>query len=224
MNLQDKLYSKSDLKGRNLENLEDEKYYTEQEIEVFSDLFDEFYSSYSDSYSNIDEAYDEFLEAYSNVEPDLISLNTPQEEAPKKSTRLKVGHKTTKVLATGLGAGAGYGVSTLVNKKLKKEQADIENKMSKGLASSKDIERLDSIKKKIKRNIIVSTVSGAGLGFGITHFAGKAIDKNNSDKEEKVIQVLSPKDRRNYLIAKNKQLGLTIEERKELAYLKNRRT
>lgn len=181
MNLQDKLYSRSDLTGINLDNNDGERYYTEQEIEVFSDLFDEFYSIYSDSYSNIDAAYDEFLEAYTNLESDLISLNKPVEEPPKPSTRFKVGPTTTKVLATGLGAGAGYGVSSLVNKKLKKEQAEIETKMSKGLASSRDIERLDSIKKKIKRNIIVSTVGGAGLGFGVTHFAGKALDKNQSD-------------------------------------------
>lgn len=185
MKLEDRYYSESELRGKNSENPEEDKLYSQQEVLEISDLFDEFYSEHGDTYSDVDEAYDEFIEAYSNVgdeyaDPEMINEN-PKQEAPKKRTNISIKDpRVTKAIVGTAGAGAGLALSKILTRKDIAEKKSIEEKMSKGLASVKDIERLEKIKRKIRAKVAASTVGGAALGVGGVHLYGKYKNKNFS--------------------------------------------
>lgn len=185
MKLEDRYYSESELRGKNSENPEEDKLYSQQEVLEISDLFDEFYSEHGDTYSDVDEAYDEFIEAYSNVgdeyaDPEMINEN-PKQEAPKKRTNISIKDpRVTKAIVGTAGVGAGLALSKILTRKDIAEKKSIEEKMSKGLASVKDIERLEKIKRKIRAKVAASTVGGAALGVGGVHLYGKYKNKNFS--------------------------------------------
>jgi hypothetical protein len=183
MNLEDRLYSESELRGKPSTNPETERLYSNTEISEISDLFDEFYGLHGESYSDVNEAYDEFMEAFSN-------LNNSEEDdtyavplVPKAATQAAV---------TAVGAGAGYGLAKLANKKMEAEKKLIERKMTMGQASSGEIKRLVSIKKKIAFRKIAATVGGGALALGAT--AAKASNTNNSeiDSEEEFVEDTYP--------------------------------
>ena len=122
MKLEDRYYSESELRGKNSENPEEDKLYSQQEVLEISDLFDEFYSEHGDTYSDVDEAYDEFIEAYSNVgdeyaDPEMINEN-PKQEAPKKRTNISIKDpRVTKAIVGTAGAGAGLALSKILTRK-----------------------------------------------------------------------------------------------------------
>jgi hypothetical protein len=207
MKLEDRYYSESELRGKNSENPEEDKLYSQQEVLEISDLFDEFYSEHGDTYSDVDEAYDEFIEAYSNVgdeyaDPIMINEN-PKQEAPKKRKNISIKDpRITKTIAGTAGAGAGLALSKILTRKDIAEKKSIEEKMSKGLASVKDIERLEKIKRKIRAKVAASTVGGAALGVGGVHLYGKYKNKNYSD--DSYAQFIGSKKKLKDSIAKNR--------------------
>jgi hypothetical protein len=175
MNLEERYYTESELRG-NLVSQENDTIYSHEEVEEFSDLFDEFYSIHGDEYSDIDVAYDEFVTAYSNVKGDIpvIDKNPPrgseESETKNKKAILTIKNPTVSgLLTTATTTAAGLGIAELSNRGLKNQKKEIEKKMTTGLASSKDIESLDRIKRKIRNRRLIGGGTGLALGAAASY-------------------------------------------------------
>jgi len=179
MTLEDRLYSESELRGKPSTNLEDERLYSQDEVSLISDLFDEFYCVHGDSYADVDEAYDEFIEAYSNVE--VVDDNPNINYKRRKDPKLIVSKNATRAIAGSAGAGIGLAAAAMLNKKTKAEKKNIEEKMVTGRASSKDIERLNKIKKTIRNRKLRGAAIGAAVGYGGTVLAGRNTNHSEED-------------------------------------------
>lgn len=197
MNLEDRFYSESELRGTKSENPENDTLYSVYEVEEISDMFSDFYVEHGDNYSDVDQAYNEFIDAYSNVRDTLktqyIEDNYSQTKESKPKIRVKnffikkhsnsnmnsnsnskrVDKKITRSAVGLAGGAAGYGIASLSNKKAKAEIKDIEDKMVTGNAKASDIQKLEKLKKKIKLRKALGTAAGAAAGVGATKLASK---------------------------------------------------
>lgn len=89
MNLEDRFYSESELKGKPSVNVETENLYSKYEVQEISDMFSEFYSEHADKYADVDEAYEEFIDAYSNIRMELSNKGSVQNSTGKKQENSK---------------------------------------------------------------------------------------------------------------------------------------
>jgi hypothetical protein len=167
----EKTYSAKDLSGREVDI---DRAFSESEVDMFSDLFSDFWEENGDNYSDlgsmdaIDIAYSEFFDAYSCGE--------------YSDKNIKLGKNTGRGIAAVGGAIAGYGASSILNKKDKQKRKDILLKMKQGRASSAEINELKSLKSKINTRKALSTAGGAALATAGTVGISKL--KQNKIKKE----------------------------------------
>jgi hypothetical protein len=192
MNLEERMYSESELRGRSLDNESGENQYTASEINNISDLFDEFYSEKLDNYSGVDEAFEDFVDAYNNVRnvsyADYKVNHENQDKEEKKASKkasenFQVSPKASTVIATGVGAGAGFLAAHALTKKARKEISEIEDKMVTGRASSKDIERLSELKKSLRNKKLLGLTGGAVTGYGVVKGSSRLKSTQNSAED-----------------------------------------
>lgn len=211
MNLEERFYSESELRGKPSGNPETENLYSSYEVEEISDMFSEFYSEYADNYSDVDQAYEEFIDAYSNVRGEL-SKNQPSQEDmedyqdiysdgkknPKKLgkvtkeggqskgsgrdlPKIKVGRKGAVAGAVAAGGALGYAGGKLWSKGDEAKINEIEAKMSTGTATASEIQSLT----KLRRKAMAKKVGGTLLGAGS---AGLAMNKAYSAEDKYIVK------------------------------------
>lgn len=153
----------------------------EEYLDLFSDLFTEFYLENHDRYSNLDEATSEFIDVYmdmygdDNLEFEVTDKTT--EDTP--TNRKNVSKKYGTYIGSAVGGVAGLGVAELAVTKWKKEAKQIESKMTSGLASQSDLQKLAELKRKIR----VARISGGAVGAA-AYPVYNAVQKNFSEYDD----------------------------------------
>jgi len=169
----EKTYSAKDLSGKETDI---DRSFSESEVDLFSDLFSEFWDENGDQYSDlggtdaIDIAYSEFFDAYSSC------------NYSNKGKTLNENYGRAAI--AGAGAVAGYGAAGILNAKDKNKRKEILLKMKQGRASSTEINELKSLKTKINTRKALSTVGGAALAYGGARLISKHKQKQNKKEME----------------------------------------
>ena len=179
MNLEDRFYSESEVRGVPSQDIENERVYSSFEVQEITDLFSEFYSENGDHYENVDDAYSEFIDAYAVQKFEDITAEVNKKEP--KSNRSRVNKAVARTGAAALGAGVGYLIALGLNKKDAKEVAEIQAKMDKGQARATDIQRMEALTKNISRKKKGGLALGAGAGLGTSYLAGKRFSDDDDD-------------------------------------------
>lgn len=178
MNLEDRFYSESEVRGVPSQDIENERVYSSFEVQEITDLFSEFYSENGDHYENVDDAYSEFIDAYAVQKFEDITAEVSKEDSKPRS---RVGKAITRTGAAALGAGVGYLIALGLNKKDAKEVAAIQAKMDKGQARATDIQRMEALTKSISKKKKGGMLLGAGAGLGTSYLAGKRFSDEDVD-------------------------------------------
>jgi hypothetical protein len=187
MKLEDRLYSESEIRGKEM-NKESERLYSKEEAQQISDFFTEFYDLNSENYSDVDEAYQEFIDAYTNivsdnyaimkdVNPNIIDI------VPEDKAKITLNRKQTRAAGGALGAAVGTAAGAMLNTKDLKRKSSIEGRMGEGRASSADIKRLQEIKRRIKARKLGGAIIGGAAGYGGVVAAGKAANRQFSTED-----------------------------------------
>lgn len=179
MRKKDTYYSHSELLGLEPSEVDiyNDIYYSEREVKNMIELFEEFYSENSDFYSSIDDAYSEFVDAYSSTT--TIILDDKEQKAPPKKDKEKgkamfsLNPKQTKIASAAVGAGAGYGISKLMTKKLNSKIKELQNKVNTGQATREEFNTLKNLKRKLNNITGGSAIAGGASGYAISSYVGR---------------------------------------------------